>query len=373
MLILAIVTGIGFAVVRDRYTFSLQSPIRIQLQWPLVVTAKTGGDDAIEARADQFGRRLTAYQQYACNKFGSACRVALAIQRAENPRGACEIYHYNTDGTLDWGYFQINTVHLKRAGVNNRANGANGLPVIVGNGGPLTIIGNGDTIERSTAKNTPAFRLFWVQSGATLTLENLTLQGGNAGAISNWGTLTMSNVTVQNNTGGGIYNTGTLTMSGVTVQKNTAQGAAGPSFGPDAAGGGIYSSGSLMLQDCLIQNNQALGGDGFDGGKYRAVDASHGWEYFEPTSGGWAYGGGVYVAGGTAEFLGTTVTHNTAKGGRGGRGIFVFPTAPDGRGVAGGVYIASQAAVVLDAFTVAHVVANTADIAPDIGRTFSVS
>jgi hypothetical protein len=42
------------------------------------------------------------------------------VQRAENPRGACEIYHYNSDGTLDWGYFQINTVHLKRAGVNLR-------------------------------------------------------------------------------------------------------------------------------------------------------------------------------------------------------------------------------------------------------------
>ena len=57
---------------------------------------------------------MTAYQQYACNKFGSACRIALAVQRAENPRGACEIYHYNSDGTLDVGYFQINTVHLKR-------------------------------------------------------------------------------------------------------------------------------------------------------------------------------------------------------------------------------------------------------------------
>jgi hypothetical protein len=76
--------------------------------------------EAGAAQADQFGRRLTAYQQYACNKFGSACRIALAVQRAENPRGACEIYHYNSDGTLDWGYFQINTVHLKRAGVNLR-------------------------------------------------------------------------------------------------------------------------------------------------------------------------------------------------------------------------------------------------------------
>ena len=46
--------------------------------------------------------------------------MALAIQRAENPQGKCEIYHYNTDGTLDWGYFQINTVHLKRPGLNLR-------------------------------------------------------------------------------------------------------------------------------------------------------------------------------------------------------------------------------------------------------------
>ncbi len=69
------------------------------------------------SEADQHGRPLTAYQQYTCDKFGPACPVALAIQRAENPHGRCEIYHYNSDGTLDWGYFQINTVHLKRAGV----------------------------------------------------------------------------------------------------------------------------------------------------------------------------------------------------------------------------------------------------------------
>src|SRR5438445_808046 len=40
--------------------------------------------------------------------------------RAENPLGKCEIYHYNTNGTLDWGYFQINTVHLERPGLNLR-------------------------------------------------------------------------------------------------------------------------------------------------------------------------------------------------------------------------------------------------------------
>jgi hypothetical protein len=114
--------GIGLAamVLQARYTFTLQSPVRIRWQWPLVIAARVSEEETGAAQADQLGRRLTAYQQYACNKFGPACRVALAVQRAENPKGACEVYHYNSDGTLDWGYFQINTVHLKRAGVNLR-------------------------------------------------------------------------------------------------------------------------------------------------------------------------------------------------------------------------------------------------------------
>ena len=40
--------------------------------------------------------------------------------------------------------------------VNNTTNGANGLPVISGKmGDNLTIVGNGDTIERSTAAGRP--------------------------------------------------------------------------------------------------------------------------------------------------------------------------------------------------------------------------
>jgi len=121
-LVLLSAAGIGVAgvIFQAQYTVMLRSPVRIRFQWPLVVAPRISPEEAGAAQADQLGHRLTAYQQYACNKFGSACRIALAVQRAENPRGACEIYHYNSDGTLDWGYFQINTVHLKRAGVNLR-------------------------------------------------------------------------------------------------------------------------------------------------------------------------------------------------------------------------------------------------------------
>src|SRR5205807_4573173 len=64
----------------------------------------------------------------------------------------------------------------------NHATFGNGLPVIAANDN-LTVLGNGDTIERSTATGTPAFRLLYVASGASLTLENLTLEGGLASAF----------------------------------------------------------------------------------------------------------------------------------------------------------------------------------------------
>src|SRR5262249_30112208 len=93
---------------------------------------------------------------------------------------------------------------------NNSYYSYTGLPVIAPAGGSLTIVGNGDVIERSAAKGTPAFHLFMVDTGASLTLENLTLQGGlsyssarwdvdSGGAINNRGALTLRSVTVQNN------------------------------------------------------------------------------------------------------------------------------------------------------------------------------
>jgi hypothetical protein len=120
---LALVLGAMLVVSLVRfhagYTITLQSPVRIHFQSPVVIAHRTKSQDAYKAQTDQH-RSLNAYQQYACSKFGPECRVALAIQRAENPQGKCEIYHYNPDGTLDWGYFQINTVHLKRRGLNLR-------------------------------------------------------------------------------------------------------------------------------------------------------------------------------------------------------------------------------------------------------------
>jgi len=173
--------------------------------------------------------------------------------------------------------------------VNNTTNGANGLPVIAKNDS-LAITGQGgDIIQRDGAA--PAFRLLDVPSGASLTLQNLTLQSGLAFG---------SGVSAE---GGAIYNQGTLVLNGVTVQGNVAQGSAGKSSntknggnGDSAVGGGIYSSGTLTLEGgTLVQRNQAAGGQGGSGPKGGG-------------NGGNGYGGGLYVSGGTVNLTNSTLS-----------------------------------------------------------------
>jgi hypothetical protein len=280
--------------------------------------------------------------------------------------------------------FSLSTVH-------NRDNGPNGLPRITDRGG-LTIIGGAATVERSAATGTLPFRLFDVAPRGSLTLRNLTLQGGQAASPDG----------LAASQGGAIYNAGTLALDGVTVQNNVARGPAGsntgstgPVPGGDANGGGVFSSGALTVTGSTFLNNQAVGGRGVDfliiymgGDSHRILPAS---------GGGNGYGGGVYIAGGTASLSGSTFTGNVAAGGdkgsdyyaddglRGGNGfgggLFAagrvdlrtvtatgnfargglggLGDAP-GDGIGGGIYIHDRARANLDDYTVSHVVQNTA-------------
>jgi hypothetical protein len=201
--------------------------------------------------------------------------------------------------------------------VNNSTDGANGLPVIL-NKDTLTIIGNGDTIERSAASGTPAFRLFDTANTASLTLQNLTLQNGLA-----FGSGSAAE-------GGAIYNQGTLVLSGVTVQGNVAQGCSVclKNNGSPAAGGGIWSGSSLTLENgTLVQNNRAMGGNGLP-----ASQLSDG------TPGGDGSGGGLYIASGTAYLTGVSINGNFALGGPGGDFSYRVPLA---NAFGGGLYVAS--------------------------------
>src|SRR4029077_17367775 len=136
-------------------------------------------------------------------------------------------------------------------GGNNTTDGATGLPRIAANDN-LTIVGNGDTIQRSGAAGTAKFRLFDVAAGGSLTLQNMTLTGGSA--FGSGGSAD----------GGAIYSQGALTLSQVTVKNNIAQGSTVLNgAGQNAAGGGIYSNGALTLENgTLLQSNEAIGGIG---------------------------------------------------------------------------------------------------------------
>jgi hypothetical protein len=288
--------------------------------------------------------------------------------------------------------------------VNNTTDGATGLPVIAANDA-LTIVGNGDTIQRSTASGTPAFRLFDVASRASLTLANLTVQNGLAqgngvlstaegGAVLNQGSLTLNGVTVQNNTaqgywdgnaaGGGIYSGGSLTIQSSTIQKNQALGGAGFAAlaygapgdpGGSAFGGGLYiSGGTATLTSVTVSSNTAQGGDGGMGGCCFG-DAFGG---TAGGDGGGGSGGGLYAAGGTIDLHNVTVTGNTAAGGAGGKGgkgasgKFNGRNGLTGGSVGGGLYIDAAAAACLDAFTQSHLKSNHASTSyPDIYGTYT--
>jgi hypothetical protein len=208
--------------------------------------------------------------------------------------------------------------------VDNSSDGATGLPVIAA-GDNLTIVGNGDTIGRSTDSTTPAFRLLDVAAGASLTLEGLTLTNGLASGAG---------VSAQ---GGAIYSQGALTLNGVSVQNNTAQGVNGADGangqpggaggnGGDAFGGGLYvAGGTATLSNDTLSGNRAQGGNGGNGGNGAPSSGGAG------GSAGNGMGGALYVMSGTVILTNDTLSGNRAQGGAGGNG----GNGTDGRHIGG--------------------------------------
>ena len=187
----------------------------------------------------------------------------------------------------------------------------------------LTITGDGaDTtiVQAAVGENQEQGRVFKINSGVTVTIEDLTVRYGD--------------VDGDPARGGGIYNEGDLTLIHVTVAHNRAKGSANSSA--HAYGGGIYSTGPLALTDSTIESNTAAGGDeerddlggGVGGGAY--VDGN-----MTVTGGvirgntvragnclgdcnnreGYSYGGGIYVENGTLTVSGSAIRDNAADKG----------------------------------------------------------
>jgi hypothetical protein len=295
---------------------------------------------------------------------------------------------------------------FKLTAVDNDSHGATGLPVVAA-GNDLTINGDADFIERSTARATPAFRLFDVAAGGSLTLSGLTLSNGLSlasvnssplgGAVRSEGTLSLNGVTIQNSivkgavgvdyapdgqmaVGGGIYSSGVLTVANSTIRNNLAQGGAGlevsmfhpAGTGGQALGGGLYvAGGTVTVINTTFSSNLASGGDGGPGAKLEG-GFFPGWA--PGGRGGNAYGGAVYAQAGTVTFRGTTISQNEAKAGLAGsfhKGAWIIPT--NGVGQGGGIYVAPGASASLDSFTQTETSGNSASTSDnDIFGSFTI-
>ena len=227
----------------------------------------------------------------------------------------------NNNGVAD-------TIHLANEGlyllniVDNRSSGTNGLPLI---SSEVTINGNRSTIERNRAGNTPKFRILHINKKGKLTINDLTIQGGqvasNGGAILNEdGMVSMANVTIIENEseiiiddgqlvasqGGGIYNTGTLSLENSQVIRNTAQGEEFKD--DDSPGGGIFNeeTGKITLTNCMVSNN--VGGEGagiFNNGTVTVQDSS-----ISDNDAGRAFNGGGIFNNGDITISDSTISGN---------------------------------------------------------------
>jgi predicted outer membrane repeat protein len=271
---------------------------------------------------------------------GRTLMSGLSLTAATVPALIADINAANTAGGANTITLTAKTTspYLLTA-VNNSTNAANGLPVIAANDN-LTIVGNGDTIERNTTSAITIFRLFAVAGGGSLTLENLALQGGGGndginaiweegGAIYNSGTLVLNDVTVQDNSafvGGGIYsNYGSVTTleGGTIVQNNLAFGSGGTADG----GGGLYVSGGVVnvTNATLDENNAETGG----GGALYVYGGNVSLSNDTLKSNSAALGGGLFVNASmgpaTVTLAYDTVESNTATGKYGeGGGLYVY-------------------------------------------------
>ena len=174
------------------------------------------------------------------------------------------------------------TYTLTSANGDDGVNGPDGLPIITT---PITFSGNANVIAR--AATAPAFRVVQVSSTGGVTLDAVTISGGdaasvlnhNGGGILSFGAITLTGSHLSGNTaaglGGAVYSTGTAaaaTFTSSTVTGNTA-----------ARGAGLASvAGALTITSSSVTGNAAT------------VDP-----------------GGIYFDTGTATLHTSTVTANT--------------------------------------------------------------
>jgi hypothetical protein len=195
-------------------------------------------------------------------------------------------------------------ITLYETTANNTNDGPNGLPYIR-LGDNLTIVGNGHVIQRSTSSGDAAFRLFDVASGASLNLNNMSLENGR-----------VSGSTAATLQGGAIFveSGGKLNLDRVTLSGNSVNNAGGASQNT-LEGGAIYNAGTATIVASTVTGNSAAfsltnaAGQGDSQGNDNALDNENGNGLIGDVV---VEGGGIYNAGSLSITSNSLVGHNSA-------------------------------------------------------------
>lgn len=160
-----------------------------------------------------------------------------------------------------------------------------------------------------------AYRVFYVNSDVTATLNHLTITRGNAGSgffgggLVNYGVLTVTNCIFTASTayyGGGLHNQGTTTVTNCFFSANTTR----------AGGGGLRNNGTIIVTDSTFSGNS--GGTGWGGG---IASWGSGLTVSNSTFSGNSTGdcgGGIYQQGGAPTVMDSTFSNNTGAAAGGG-------------------------------------------------------
>ncbi len=155
------------------------------------------------------------------------------------------------------------------------------------------------TVRRDTGA---AYRVFTVDSGATVGISGLTVRNGQDSGITNAGTLTLSNATISDNSageGGGLYNSGTATVTACTFTRN---------YG-DWSGSALYNIGTLTLSNSTVSGNTCTSTDDWWGG-YGSIGSEGTTVITSCTiSGNTGNSGGIFTD--WASYIGTLKLRNT--------------------------------------------------------------
>ncbi|VAX15665.1 hypothetical protein MNBD_NITROSPINAE01-1726 [hydrothermal vent metagenome] len=199
---------------------------------------------------------------------GGACGDTIVVTTFDDRRNSCEVGDCSLYEAIlfanfcdNEGFIGNHTIQLSSgvyqswsyapySGMPDSTFGRNSFPTITSN---ITIDGNGATIRRPYRDIVEEifvhnYRLFFVAEGASLTINNATLEHGKAWLPQD----TLIAIMSPSDRGGAIYNMGTLELNNSTVQDNESR----------HDGGAIYSSGTLTLRDTVVTGNKAgnLGG-----------------------------------------------------------------------------------------------------------------